>query len=269
MNNHPIGILDSGSGGFTIWKEIVKQLPNESTIYIADSKNCPYGSKTPEEIYPLAKRLVQFLLEKDVKLIVVACNTITVTSLGKLRAEFPQMPMIGIVPVIKTASGQTKNNTIGILSTSQTAKSQYQKNLIAQFAKGKTVVNVGTDELVPFIEEGRDVDAVLKKVLEPFQKAGIDTLALGCSHYPIIKKQIQQELSSNVTILDSSAAIARQVRRVLTNNQTLCSSHKPTHRFYTTGQILASNRVVQALIEEQKKEVVELASVNLDQAVDH
>lgn len=236
MNNYPIGILDSGIGGLTIWKAIVEELPHESTIYIADSRNCPYGSKTPQEIYPKAKRLVEFLLKKDVKLIVVACNTITVTSLAKLRAEFPKIPLVGIAPVIKTAAGQTKNGVIGILSTSQTAKSEYQKNLISQFAKGKTVVNVGTDKLVPLIEEGRDVSGVLKKILSPFKKADIDTLALGCSHYPLIKEQIQQILGLEVSILDSSAAIARQVRRVLTQNNALASSQTATHMFFTTGK---------------------------------
>lgn len=235
--NRPIGVLDSGVGGLTIWREIVKELPNESTIYIADSKNCPYGIKTAKEIYNLAKRLVAFLVTQDVKLIVLACNTITVSCLLKLREEFKDVPIIGTVPVIKTASELTKNKKIGILSTVRTAKSTYQKNLIEQFANGNKVLNLGTDKLVPLIEKGdhvKMIQIILQQELKPFIDAKVDVLALGCTHFPLIKNEIQGILGSKVRVLDSGAAIARQVARVL-EKENMRSKTKPNHNFYTTG----------------------------------
>lgn len=254
MDSKPIGVLDSGIGGLTIWKEIVRELPHESTIYIADSKNCPYGSKSSEKIHLLAKKLIKFLISKNVKLIVVACNTITVNSLEKLREAFPHIPIVGTVPVVKTAAKHSKNGRIGILSTSGTAKSKYQKDLIEKFAKGKHVVNIGTDELVALIEQGKDVDGVLPTILKPFKKANIDTLALGCSHYPLIKKEIQQELGSRVLILDSGAAIARQVHRVLTVRSALTNLEKSSYAFYTTGDLSRFGKIVKTIIANSKFE---------------
>src|SRR5205809_740298 len=114
--NHPIGILDSGLGGLTIGKEIIRELPNESIVSIGDSVNTPYGGKSAQELYQISKRMVAFLLKQKVKLIVVACNTITVSCLDKLRVDYPSMPLVGTVPVVKTAVAVTKNKKIGILS---------------------------------------------------------------------------------------------------------------------------------------------------------
>lgn len=242
----PIGILDSGLGGLSIWKEIVKLLPHESTIYIADSKNCPYGSRSQKEIYELSRRLVQFLIKKNCKLIVIACNTITVSCLDKLRSEF-KIPIIGTVPVIKTASELSKNKKIGVLSTKATAKSKYQKNLIKKFAQGCEVINIGTDKLVPFIEKGESskmIQIILQKELRQFKKANIDTLALGCSHFPLIRDQIQQILGSNIQILDSGAAIARQTKRILENNDILSDNKSASHELFTTGNKEQFERVV-------------------------
>ena len=245
--NKPIGILDSGVGGLTIWREIVKELPNESTIYIADSKNCPYGIKTAEEIYNLAKRLAAFLVTQDVKLIVLACNTITVSCLDKLREEFKDVPIIGTVPVIKTASELTKNKKIGILSTSATSKSKYQKDLIEKFAGNCQVINIGTAKLARSIERGENVSLVLKNELKPFLETGVDTLVLGCSHFPLIKDQIQSILK-DVQVLDSGAAIARQVKRVL-EKENMRSKTKPNHNFYTTGDVKLFNKILSQSLE--------------------
>lgn len=246
--NRPIGVLDSGVGGLTIWKEIVQKLPSESTIYIADSKNCPYGIKTAEEIYKLAKRLVQFLVKSNSKIIVLACNTITVSCLDKLREEFKGIPIIGTVPVIKTASELTKNKKIGIFSTSATSKSKYQKDLIRKFAQNLKVLNIGTDKLVPLIEKGdhvKMIQIILQQELKPFVDAKVDILALGCSHFPLIKDQIQSILK-DVQVLDSGAAIARQVKRVLSNNNILSSS-KRDYTFYTSGETAPFNKILKSM----------------------
>ncbi len=238
--NKPIGIIDSGVGGLTIWQEIARQLPHESIIYVADSKHCPYGEKTPAQIYALAKKLVTFLVAKDVKLIVIACNTITVTCLDKLRKDFPQIPMIGTVPVVKTAVERSSSRKIGILSTRATANSEYQKNLIQKFASGFTVVNIGTDKLVPLVESGAirgpHAHRVLTEVLDPFQNGAVDVLALGCTHFPFLRAEMQEILGKNVQILDSRGAIARQVERILERNDSLTVQGEGTHTIYTTGE---------------------------------
>lgn len=228
-----IGILDSGVGGLSIWKEISKELPQVSTVYIADSLNCPYGSKTRGEIYQLTKKLISFLLKKNVDIIVLACNTITVSCIDDLRKEYPNIPIVGTVPVIKTAIKLSKNKKIGILSTEITAKSEYQKQLIAKFSGGAGVINIGTNLLVPMIENGdldEHLDKVLKEVLEPFKEADIDVLVLGCSHFPLIKDRIQRVLPG-VLIIDSAEAIARQVKRILPSQ----TSKEPLKReFYNS-----------------------------------
>ncbi len=258
--NQPIGILDSGIGGLSIWRQIVKKLPNESTIYLADSKNCPYGSNSSEEIYQLSKKLVTFLVQKKVKLIVLACNTITVSCLDKLRKEFPKTPIIGTVPVIKTASEITKNNKIGVLSTARTARSKYQKKLIKTFSGGARVLNIGTDKLVPIIENGNfkatEAENVLLEELDPFIKSNIDTLVLGCSHFPFLKRQIQKILGKKVLILDSSAAIARQVERVLKNNNELSVYNSSGHILLTTGNLDKFNRLSKEILRKRFKNVL-------------
>lgn len=257
MNRNPIGVIDSGVGGLSIFKEIVKILPNESFIYIGDSKNCPYGNKSSSEIYSLSKRLVEFLLKKKAKIIVIACNTITVSCLEKLRKDFPQIPIIGTVPVIKTASKLTKNGRIGVLSTKKTANSKYQKDLIKKFGRGLKVINLGTDKLVPIVENAPasklDINKILTKELKPFQDFKIDTLVLGCSHFPFLAKEIRKILGKNVQVLDSSGAIARQTKRVLISENLISEYNNPVNTFYTTGKLEKFKNVAGKLLEFDKK----------------
>lgn len=265
MNNQPIGIIDSGIGGLSIWREIVKQLPHESTFYLADSANCPYGNKSNEEIYKLSKRLIKLLIEKNVKVIVIACNTITVSCISELRVEFKNLPIVGTVPVIKTAGEITKNGRIGVLSTKNTAKSRYQKNLIEKFAGRNKVINIGTDKLVPFVEkgkiEGEYINTVLKDELQPFIKENIDVLALGCTHFPFLKDKMQKVLGENVKIIDSSGALARQVKRVLKANNTL-STTIASHEFYTTGDMKVFKHTIEKLLGKETVKMVKLGGVN-------
>lgn len=258
MNTRPIGIIDSGVGGLTVWHEIVQRMPQESTVYAGDSKNCPYGTKSEEEIWELSKRLVEFLIRQNVKLIVIACNTISVTSLEKLREAYPQMLFIGTVPVVKTAAlrqAQGKLPKIGILSTIRTAESTYMKNLIAEFAGECQVTNLGTDKLVPLIEqgtmEGKELDVILTEVLKPFQDAQIDTLALGCTHFPFLKAHMQRVLGSQVAILDSAEAIARQVQRVLEEKR-LHSNKQGLYEFFTSGDPRVFDMLVRRLNDSAK-----------------
>ncbi len=239
MDNQPIGIIDSGVGGLSIWQEIRRELPHESTIYIADSKNCPYGTKSAEEIYPLASRLVTFLLQQNVKMIVLACNTITVSCLEKLRSNHPHVPFIGVVPVIKTAVAYTATKTIGVLTTPVTEQSEYQKKLLAEFAQDCQVITVGSDTLVPFVERGElrgeAVTHAVKNVLTPFMAGDCDVVALGCTHFPFLKPIMVEVAGEKMRFFDSGAAVARHVKRTLTNRHIVSKATHSTHALYTTG----------------------------------
>lgn len=251
MSSKPIGILDSGIGGLTVAKEVIKLLPHESIVYVGDSANTPYGAKTEAEIGERADKLVQFLLNKDVKAIIIACNTITVNCIDTIRKTYPSIPVIGTVPVIKTAAAVSKNKRIGILSTSKTAESAYQKKLIQDFAQDFTVFEHGTDDLVPLIEKGitvgSEVDLVLQNVLDTFKKADIDTLALGCTHYPFIKDSIQMQLGISVQLLEPSTSVARHVKKIIENNKIANTKGESSYSFYTTGDTKVMQHMVDIL----------------------
>lgn len=248
MTQRPIGILDSGIGGLTVWKEIVTLLPFESTLYIADSAHCPYGEKPIQFIRERGEALIRYLLSHNAKLIVIACNTVTVVGIDVFRKKFPTVPIVGIVPVVKTAAQVSRAKKIGILSTTRTAESEYQKRLIQAFAFDCTVVNIGTNKLVPCIERceisEREIKDAIADEIAVFRKTGIDTLALGCSHYPFIKDILQKELGENVLILDSGQAVARHVKRVL-EKEGLLGSGVAKHEFFTTG----SSEVLKKMID--------------------
>lgn len=253
--NNAIGIIDSGIGGLSVWKEVVKLLPEESTVYLADSKNLPYGEKSEEEVYKMAKPLMMYLIDKDVKLIVIACNTITVSALEKFRKDFPSLPIVATVPVVKTAAAVSKTKKIGILSTKRTAESEYQKRLIAHFAPGCEVINVGTNKLVPMVESGEVDTAVLKEELDPLIVGEIDTLALGCTHFPFLKQQIQEIVGETVQILDSAEAVARQVKLVLEREDIGTNAVLGSHGFYTTGDEEVFKEQIKRLIGEQRGKI--------------
>lgn len=257
MNNFPIGILDSGLGGLSVWQEIVTLLPQESTIYICDQQNVPYGSKITEEIHTLSRKLIRFLLDRQVKLIVIACNTITVSCLTELRDEFPQIPIIGAVPVVKLAAEVSTNKKIGILSTSRTANSEYQKHIVQKFAQQCEVFNIGTDVLVPLIEEDKfeEITLLLHDILQPFLEADVDTLALGCTHYPFIEQQISEIMGKNVQLLNSGAAIARHVQRILEHN-TMLNSENPSYSFYTTGNLQQFEKMAKKLVKQSIRDKI-------------
>ncbi len=253
MDNQPIGVLDSGVGGLTVLSEIRKELPEESTIYIGDSHNAPYGKRTPENILFLSEKLIQFLLDKNAKIIVIACNTITVNGIEKLREVFPKVPIVGTVPVVKMAAAVTKNKKIGLLVTEATAKSAYNQNLITTFANDCDVTIVGTNKLVPLIEaeNNKVLPKVIEEELAPFKEKGVDTVILGSTHFPILRSMIQDFLGPKVVVLDSGGAVARQVRRILTNNNILSDDIHPTHELYTTGNVAPFSQIAKKILKDK------------------
>lgn len=248
-NNSPVGILDSGVGGLSVWQEIAKHLPQEQTLYVADSANAPYGTKSEEEIFRLASRVIEFLLTKQVKLIVAACNTITVSCIDRLRQAYPQIEIVGVVPAIKTAVALSKRKKIGVLTTERTAKSSYQHDLIKKFARKCEVITVGTNKLVPLIERGEEgqIREALPTILKPFTERDIDVVVLGCTHYPLIAAFLQVEMGREVLLVDSGEAIARRVEVLLTKHKLKSKQKTAESRFFTTGSVEKADLILSRL----------------------
>ena len=237
MNNNPIGLFDSGVGGTSIWKEIHHLLPNESTIYLADSINAPYGYKTVDEIISLSIKNTELLLKMGSKLIVVACNTATTNAIEILREKF-NVPFIGIEPAIKPAALKSASKSIGILATKGTLNSILFSESLDEYKEHIKVTEVIGEGLVPLIEMGKiddsEINILLNKYLQPMLKKDIDYLVLGCSHYPYLIPQLKKILPKQVKIIDSGIAVANQTKIVLIQNNLLANSvRKPTLCFYT------------------------------------
>ncbi len=250
----PIGFFDSGLGGLTIYREVRSLLPMESTLYLADHKNFPYGDKSEEEVKTVTLAGLRWLLGQRVKLIAIACNSSTVSGIDYYREKFKSVSLVGVVPAVKTAVSETRTGNIAILSTEKTAKSEYQQKLITTYAAGKTVYAVGCKDLVGFVERGEvggvDVDRVLRVYLEPLLAKQVDTIVLGCTHYPFLKKAIQAFVGPDIRVLDCGLPVAHQVKRILTGNNQLANNSSSTHAFFTTGDAEQVSKVASKLMDE-------------------
>ena len=253
-NNNPIGVFDSGIGGTSIWNAIHDLLPNEQTIYLADSKNAPYGQRTKEEIVALSKKNVDFLLDMNCKLIVVACNTATTNAILELRADY-DIPFIGIEPAIKPAANNSKTQVIGILATKGTLNSELFNKTAEMFQNTKIIEQVGYG-LVQLIEDGNlnspEMTQLLESYLQPMIDANIDYLVLGCSHYPYLIPQIKKILPEHIQIIDSGEAVARQTQNILRDKVGFTDNQKSDPVFYVN-----SNPEVLKSILEYKYPVIE------------
>ncbi|UII80792.1 glutamate racemase [Flagellimonas sp. CMM7] len=251
----PIGIFDSGIGGTSIWKEIQKLLPNENTIYLADSKNAPYGAKSKEEILELSIKNTELLLQKNCKLIVVACNTATTNAIDYLRANY-KVPFIGIEPAIKPAALHTKTRKIGILATKGTLSSSLFHSTSKMFAEGITVLEQEGTGLVELIEAGevnsKATKELLKRYIDPMLAEDIDCLVLGCTHYPYLIPVLRKLLSQRITIIDSGEAVARQTNAILIKNQLLAQEgSRANHMFFSNSNV----DVLKSLVDDTDVEV--------------
>ena len=259
VDSRPIGFFDSGVGGLTIWRAARKLLSGESLVFLADSGHVPYGEKSTEELRDLTTRIVRFLLGLDVKLVVVACNTATVHCIGHLRATFPEIPFVGVVPVVKTLARRTRTGTIAVLSTPATASSPYLAGLIEEFAPDKRVINVGCDGLEDLVEAGevrtdRTV-ALLERHLAPVRSSQADVVGLGCTHYPFLRRRIKRILGPEVRVYDPSRPVARRVRQLLAERDAFAQNADPTYRFYTTGDPRVFARVAGKLLRFPVRDV--------------
>jgi glutamate racemase len=234
-NNKPIGIFDSGIGGTSIWKAIHDLLPNEHTIYLADSKNAPYGLKSKEEIIALSMKNTDLLIKMGCKLIVVACNTATTNAIQELRAKY-NIPFIGIEPAIKPAATNSKTQTIGILATKGTLNSELFNKTTEKYQDTKIIEQIGHG-LVQLIENGAidspEMSELLRSYLTPMIEANIDYLVLGCSHYPYLIPQIKKILPEHIQIIDSGEAVAKQTQNILRDVVGFSESKNSNPIFYT------------------------------------
>ena len=216
--NAPIGVFDSGAGGFTILSELRRELPQEDYIYIGDTAHVPYGVRSDEEIVDLSLQACRFLIQQGEKLIVVACNTASQAALGILRASLP-VPFVGVVPAVKPAARATRNGRIGIAATEHAANASYLHHLIEDFATGVQVYAVGCPELVTLVEhgmlDGSLVEETLHHVLQPLLSEQVDVIVLGCTHFPAMRPAIERVAGKRVQVIDSGAAVARRVHSVL------------------------------------------------------
>ena len=224
MRSNPVGIFDSGVGGTSIWKEIHSLLPHEKTIYLADSRNAPYGKRPVKDIVDLSRKNTDKLLFMGCKAIVVACNTATTNAIQELRSEY-EIPFIGIEPAIKPAALKSQTKAIGILATKGTLSSALFSKTSELYTKNIKVIEVEGNGLVELIEGGKkdslETENLLKQLLKPMLFQKIDYLVLGCSHYPYLVPTLKNILPEDVQIIDSGEAVARQTKAILEKNDLL------------------------------------------------
>jgi glutamate racemase len=259
MNEAAVGVFDSGIGGLSVLRHLQRLLPQETFIYLADQAHVPYGPRSHEEIRRLSEAVTRALLEQPIKLLVVACNTASAAALSYLREQFPKLPIVGMEPAVKPAARQTQTGKVGVLATAGTFESQRYTSLMARFAQGVTLYENPCRGLVELIEagktEGEETAVLLQQILSPMIDAGVDTLVLGCTHYPFVLPLLTRLLANApqpVTIIDPAPAVARQAQRVLTQRGLLTTATTPgTTRYLTTGPPTRLAHAVSQLLGEE------------------
>lgn len=215
----PIGFLDSGVGGLSVLREAIKIMPNENYIYFGDSKNAPYGVKPIKEIRDLTFNVVDFLIEKGIKGLVVACNTATSAAVSELRRVYPDIPLVGIEPAIKPAVELNRSGKILIMATPMTIKQEKFNLLLNKYKEKAEIVPIPCAGLMEFIEDGilsgEELEEYLEEKLSIYDKSEISSIVLGCTHYPFVKDVIAKIVGSNVIIMDGGEGTAREIKRRL------------------------------------------------------
>jgi glutamate racemase len=235
-----IGIFDSGVGGLTVFRAIRELMPAQPVLYLADQANVPYGVRQLEEVRGFAKQITTYLISQGAKLIVVACNTASVAALKYLRQEFPEIPFVGMEPAVKPAAERTRTGVVGVLATYATFQGEVYASVVERFAKGVTLLQDPCLGLVSLIEQGdlsgNDTRKLLKKVLRPMLEKNIDTVVLGCTHYPFVIPLIKEIVGPSVNVIDPAPAVARQVQRLLKEHGWLAEGNQSAaFRLLTTG----------------------------------
>jgi glutamate racemase len=233
-----VGIFDSGVGGLSVLKEVVRLLPREQVCYVADTAHCPYGPRPASEVLDLSLRVTRFLLRKNCKLIVVACNTATAAAIDELRRRFSDVPFVGMEPAVKPAAERSQSRHVGILATAGTVRGRLFTQTSARVANRVQLhVAVGKG-LVELVEAGREDSpeavALLTEYLQPMLDCGVDQLVLGCTHYPFLLGAIERVVHGRMDIINPAPAVAAQAQRLLASADTTSA---PRYDFYSTGNV--------------------------------
>lgn len=251
LSSSPIGFFDSGIGGTSIWREVIELLPYEDTIFLADSKNAPYGTKSKNDIIDLSIKNTDFLLAHGCKLIIVACNTATTNAIEYLR-NFYNIPFIGIEPAIKPAAIKTTTKVVGVLATRGTLSSELFSKTSSIYASDIKVIEQNGDGIVELIESNmlysEEMFALLERYLKPMVQLNMDHLVLGCTHYPYLKPVLAKILPPHIKIIDSGYAVAKQVQRILLDKELLSKSKSAKHSIISN----ASTKTIESFIGTNK-----------------
>ncbi|HEX6592965.1 MAG TPA: glutamate racemase [Bacillota bacterium] len=264
-----IGVIDSGVGGLTVVHELMRQLPNEKLIYMGDTLRCPYGSRPAEEIKQFTWEMVEFLLQKNIKMLVVACNTATAFTLEDLKSTL-DIPVIGVIqPGARAAIKVTQNNHVGVIGTAGTIQSHAYERALKNIKEDIHVYSLACPLFVPMVEKGvlsgEEAYEVVQQSLQPMKgKKKMDTLILGCTHYPLLKQTIQDVVGPEVSIISSSEETAREVSTILDVYHLFNKGQKPpVHQFYTTGKLGTFRDITKSIFNHP---INHLQSVTIEKA---
>jgi glutamate racemase len=243
MKKSPIGVFDSGVGGLSVLRSLWQELPGESFIYLADQAHVPYGARPLEQVRSFSEAITRYLLAQGAELIVVACNAASAAALHRLREIFPQTPFVGMEPAVKPAAEHTRSGKVGVLATPATFQGALYASVVERFASGVQLLQNTCPGLVTQIEAGEietpTTHAILELALGPMLAEGIDTVVLGCTHYPFVIPLIEQIAGPGVRVIDPAPAIAKQARRLLEVRNSVTSDRPDAAakrtRFLTTG----------------------------------
>ncbi|WP_394559702.1 glutamate racemase [Aquipseudomonas alcaligenes] len=254
MSQAPIGVFDSGVGGLSVLREIRARLPEESLLYVADSGYVPYGEKSAEFICERSRRIAEFLREQGAKALVLACNTATAAAVADLRARYPELPIVGMEPAVKPAAAATRSGVVGVLATTGTLKSAKFAALLDRFANDIRVVTQPCPGLVEQVEAG-ELDSphtreLLRGWVMPLLEEGCDTLILGCTHYPFIKPLLRELVPESVRLVDTGAAVAKQLQALLDQHGLRAAGPAQDTRYWSSGDPQAMERVLPKLLSE-------------------
>ncbi|SDK41706.1 glutamate racemase [Sediminibacillus albus] len=259
--DQPIGVIDSGVGGLTVARELMRQLPREELVYLGDTLRCPYGPRTEEEVIQFTWEMVDFLMNKKIKMLVVACNTATAFALEQLQRELP-IPVIGVIqPGARAAIKSTQNLHIGVIGTEGTIKSEAYPLALKNINANIHINALACPRFVPMVEQGvlsgEEAYKVVSETLVPLKKKNhIDTLILGCTHYPLLRDTVQKVIGEHVTIISSGEETAREVSAIMGYQEKLFKGNRePQHKFYTTGEPTVFETISQAWLEQPVSEI--------------
>lgn len=254
--HHPIGVIDSGVGGLTVASEIMRQLPKEEIIYVGDTARCPYGPRPEEEVRTYTWQMIDYLMTKEIKLLVIACNTATAVVLEEAKELLP-IPVIGVIhPGAVAALKATTKEHIGVIGTEGTIYSGAYHKELTSINNRVRVVSLACPTLVPLVEAGEFhtelAEKVIRQALDPMLSYEIDSLILGCTHYPLLASTVKKVLGNSVEVISSGDETAREVSSLLYHKELQYNEDRePAHQFYTTGAVAAFSQIAADWVKKQ------------------